>query len=233
MPKVLYLGTDPAHFVCEGEVVHYPVIKLEPVGGACVQEALERYAEFTHLIFTSKNGVRFFYELFAGRSLDGKRIISVGPVTTEALGREGVLEANEASQEGVIALLEREDLCGASLLLPTSKRARPHLREYLKQRGVPFFYCPLYEPVPVLKGPRPQLRAFDAIVFTSPSTVWAFFSLFKTLPDGVVCVAQGEVTQKAIQKLYKKGAGSILILNLETGGRHEAVSTPRSTLRLW
>lgn len=221
MPKILYLGTDPSHCSLEGEIVHYPVIEVVPVGwdDVCVRAARDQFEYFTHVIFTSKNGVRFFLSLFKGCSLEGKRIISVGPVTTEALGREGVITAERTCQEGVIEVLKGEDLLEAYVLMPTSKRARPLLKEFLQERGVSFHLCPLYEPIPSLREPIPSLNAFDVVVFTSPSTVAAFMSSFPTLPIHVRCMAQGELTKRAIQKLYKKRADPILILNSYSGGK--------------
>jgi uroporphyrinogen-III synthase len=52
----------------------------------------------------------------------------------------------------------------------------------------------LYETVAQRVEPVPDLRLFDEIVFTSPSTVDAFFEIFGHIPSGKKIVAIGPVT---------------------------------------
>ena len=56
--------------------------------------------------FTSASSVRFFHE--AAGTLDGPRIVSIGPITSDALrelGREPDVEATEHTPDGVVATL--------------------------------------------------------------------------------------------------------------------------------
>ena len=218
MNKILYLGLDPAHLSLQGVVSHYPVIKIvpKPFDDPHILFAKKVFDQLTHVVFTSKSGVHLFFSLFKGVSLKGKRIFSVGKITTKILLEYGVDRVSTAlreCQEGIIDMLTREDLSAAHFFLPSSKGARPLLRQFLKKKNIPYVFCPLYETKPHIKHPLPNLEEFNSVVFTSPSTVHAFFFSFSFLPNHLKCCAQGEVSKKVIVKLYKKEEDSILILN--------------------
>ena len=59
-----------------------------------------------YLTFASGSAVRFFAE--AAGTLDGPRLVSIGPVTSDALralGREPDVEASEHTPDGLVAAL--------------------------------------------------------------------------------------------------------------------------------
>ena len=218
MDKILYLGLDPSHVPLQGSISHYPVIKIvrKMFDDPRVLLAKKVFDQCTHVIFTSKSGVQIFFTLFKEMSLKDKRIFSVGKITTKILleyGVDRVTTAIHECQEGVIDMLMHEDLAAAHFFLPGSVLARPLLRQFLEEKNIPYVFCPLYETKMNKVHPLPNLEAFDAVVFTSPSTVHAFFSSFRLLPFSLKCIAQGDVTKKVIVKLYKKEEDSILTLN--------------------
>jgi uroporphyrinogen-III synthase len=206
MKRILYLGTDPKEFVCEGEITHYPVIQIVP---RSVKEFLSAYAglnKYTHIIFTSKNGVNVFFTHLEqlNETFSIQQVIAVGSVTASLLIKKGVKNIKipaEETQEGIIALLKTLDLNNAHLFIPTSSLSRPLLCEFLTQNHVTYTTCSIYDTIPCSKDPKPNWEDYDQIVFTSPSTVNAFIAIFGHLPQRSLAI--GPVTQQAIDRLQK------------------------------
>ncbi|NGX45346.1 MAG: hypothetical protein K940chlam2_00495 [Chlamydiae bacterium] len=203
MKRILYLGSDPSHFSPEGELTHYPLIKIVP---CAAKNLFANWLRCTHLILTSKHGVRLFAErLRSGRKKTlGKEIIAVGQVTAYALEKEGLratLVSREETQEGIISLLEKRPPRKSSyFLLPRSSRSRSVLTDYLKAAGYAFEAVDLYDTLLQKPGPIPDLNQFDEIVFTSPSTVKGFQALKLEIPVNMQLTAIGPVTEKVLKK---------------------------------
>jgi uroporphyrinogen-III synthase len=208
--RTLYLGLDPSNYRSSGPLVHYPVIgvALRPID----RSAFDQMALFTHLIFTSKVAVRFFFEVLEQLEierlcLEDKTFIAVGKATAFELKKEGCVArtAEDERQEGVIALLAE---CAFSpdsyLFLPRSARARPFIDRFLEEKGIRFCAYDLYDTFFQAAVPIPDLREVDDIVFTSPSTVEAFHAIFPVMPKEKRVIARGPITQAAIVKLYGK-----------------------------
>ncbi len=74
----------------------------EPLG----REAREAVLGADYATFTSASSARFFHQ--AAGTLDGPRIVSIGPITSEALrtlGREPDVEASDHTPDGLVAAL--------------------------------------------------------------------------------------------------------------------------------
>jgi uroporphyrinogen-III synthase len=190
--RTLYLGID-----APSGVFHYPVIRTERIDSSEFQEALAIWERCTHAIFTSKNGVRHW-----PGNLHGKTIVSIGEATAKEVGGRGVASrvASEATQEGVAALLATLDLDGAFLLYPKSKLARPFLAEYLKAQNLSHYVFDLYDTVFQRPDPVPELSDFDEIIFTSSSTVHAFFQIFSSVPRRIALTPIGPITKKTLEE---------------------------------
>ena len=204
MKKILYLGTSPAQFAGDGHLVHYPVIKIVPRGteNQEVREALEELDAYSHLIFTSKNAVKIFFALVDPSAVKNKFVLAVGKVTALHLEMHGITPnviASEETQEGIIAELQQLDLKNSYIFLPRSQRSRPELVRFLEKQGVRFRTVDLYDTVSQRLEPVPDLKVFDEIVFTSPSTVAAFKEIFGALPRGKKLLAIGPVTEEALK----------------------------------
>ena len=121
--KVLYLGTDPKHFKTQAEVIHYPVISIQPRPFASVQDYFIRLPSYTHLLFTSKNSVKVFcdYLVFLPASLDNKIILAIGTTTAHALRLQGIHVnhlAKNATQEGMVQTLQQLALHNSYIFYP-------------------------------------------------------------------------------------------------------------------
>lgn len=211
---ILYLGTDPSYFPEEGNVIHYPIIRIvpRPLSDPELKRALDDIKEYTHLVFTSKNAVRIFFdnlrELHADLSfLKDKHFIAIGRVTADYLIKEGFspfLTPEDETQEGLLQELSCMDLDDAYVFFPRSSLSRPVLIDFLQQRAIRHQACDLYDTLAHAMEPRPDLSLVDEIVFTSPSTVDAFYYVFGRIPADKKLLVTGPITEEALKKRLSK-----------------------------
>lgn len=208
--KILYLGLDPSRYICEGEVTHIPVIKIVPRPfDQAIKEAFDKMAIYTHVLFTSRSAIPLFLEYavkagYSANELAKKIYIAVGKATAQRLkeyGWEVEHVAQVETAEGVISLCDRLNLKG-HLFFPRSAQGRGLLHDYFKQRKVRFTCIDLYETVPN-EVELPDLNLFDQVVFTSPSTVHAFFSVTDKKIALQKCRGLGPVTQQALKEFFR------------------------------
>jgi len=200
MAKVLYLGTNPENYQYIEGMVHYPIIQTVPL--EVPTHLLDDFPKYTHILFTSKNGVRIFFQAFKG-SLERKQIVAIGKSTAAALLQEGHQPdhvASQESQEGVIELLEAQDLSVAYIFYPRSSLARKNLENFMLERRIRHQICDLYTTVFEKPDPLPDLRQFDEIIFTSPSTVKAFLAAFGSIPPDKKLTSIGPITEEELKK---------------------------------
>lgn len=182
---------------------------------------------FGYTIFTSTNGVRFFFKSAKRhhslqsivRCLSASRLVAIGPSTSNALRKMGaakILTPVKFSSRGILDLLSAHDLKGKRILLPSSNASSPLLKQGLRSRGAEVVQVPVYH----VTIPRDQSSIVelihrilngnvDAVTFTSPSTfrnllhVAERLRLRAALLDGLkmtltVCI--GPTTLKALRK---------------------------------
>lgn len=214
MKTILYLGTDPTQFESrghnQGHLIHYPVIRVvpRPSDHPEVRSAWEDLEDYTHLLFTSKNAVKVFFGHLSQMnmpvsSLHNRTVIAIGAVTAMHLAAGGLPATHisqEETQEGVVRLLQSLNLTDAYLFMPRSSLSRPVLSNYFGEMQIRYQACDLYDTVSQVPALRPNLDEIDEIVFTSPSTVRAFFDIFKVMPKGKKCLAIGPVTAHALKE---------------------------------
>ncbi|MCH9609359.1 MAG: hypothetical protein S4CHLAM45_05000 [Chlamydiales bacterium] len=186
MSGTLYVGLDPSRY--PKKVVHLPLIEIVPISFEV--KAIE---QFSHVLFTSRTAVT----LFCNYCTRDKTYIVVGPATAEKLeeiGCHASYIADPHTGEGVRDLLEK--LTIPRLIFPHAKKARSILPTYLKERG--HLSLPIYDTVFIHYNHPPKLEDFDEIVFTSPSTVDAFLSLYGNIPDRLSCTSIGPITEARV-----------------------------------
>lgn len=199
------------------EVIEIPTIEVRPLFNEKTYETLRNLKNYHWLVFTSENGIRFFFSaLFETgldvRALGGIKIAVIGPATKEALKTYGILPdlmpEKNFTQEGLISAFEKEELSGKRVLYVRARVAREVLSEGLKARGALLEVLPIYETLKPKDSGERLKEAFEkgisAITFTSSSTVENFFELLKErdlfLPEGVVLASIGPVTSASIRK---------------------------------
>jgi uroporphyrinogen III methyltransferase/synthase len=171
-----------------GEPVEFPVIQLRaptrPEALARLDEALRSLPEYDWLLFTSVNGVDYFFRRMLELSLDirrlaGIRIGAVGPKTAEALRQRGLIAEALPMQyqaDALAAALQPLVAPGQRVLLPAADIAKDTLPKALKAMGLEVTEVDAYENVISLEGGEEALellrqRAIHVVTFTSSSTV--------------------------------------------------------------
>lgn len=216
MKNILYLGTDPQRFWQQHpdcRVIHYPVIAITPrsIDDPDLIQAYRDLRPYTHLLFTSKNAVRIFFEHLAilgcdKNHLSDKTWIAIGTSTAHHLrmyDQRVDLIASLETQEGLIEEFQRLCLKDAYFLYPRSSISRPVLTAFFHEKNIRYKAFDLYDTHIHHMEPLPDLHSIDEIVFTSPSTVKAFMQIFGSLPQHVCLHAIGPITAKMLRTFKK------------------------------
>lgn len=212
MPKrILYLGLDPAHYIHQGKLTHWPIIQIvpRPLSDCSVQEAFNNFPCYTHVIVTSKSTVSIMQDYLSELGMDlkiwaQKITIAVGQTTAKHLRNCGINEIKIASKEmaeGVIDELKQLPLKDAHVFWPHSAQARSLIKDFLLEQKICHTTCPLYDSQVRNHPDLPCLENFDEIVFTSPSTVHAFLHIFGSFPPHAKLVAIGPITANCLKNL--------------------------------
>ena len=216
--RILYLGLDPSNYRTDGSVTHWPIIQIvpRPLTDPLLVDALFQFPHYTHVVVTSKSTVsilhRHLVSLGMERLWKDKITLALGKVTAshlETIDIHPFKIAEEETGEGVVRMLESLSCETSFLFLPQSSQARPLIRQFLVERKIRHLACPLYDPIPHTTYPLPRLEEFTEIVFTSPSTVDAFWKVFGPPPPFLVLKTIGPVTARHLAaKLapHKRGA---------------------------
>ena len=197
--------------------IHFPTIRIvAPESWTACDNALAQLHTYQWMIFTSANGVRFFFEHLRTsgrdiRDLKGIRLCTIGPATAEAIEKMGLpvdLVPNEYISEGIVRAFENVNLQGAKVLLPRAEQARDVIPEGLTRLGARVDVVTVYRTINSGREKK-ELDGFlnngevDVITFTSPSTVANFMEIMGqdfVLPQAVKIAAIGPVTAAAAGK---------------------------------
>jgi len=191
------------------QCLEFPTIEVvPPTDWAPLDRAINRLKDYDWVVFTSVNGVRFFFHRLEQqgedvRALRGLRIGAIGPKTAAAVAERGLqldLVPSEYRAEAVIDALGREEVRGKKFLLPRAAKAREILPEKLNEMGARVDVVSAYETIrPPGKGEevRRLLQKGDiaCVTFTSSSTVENFAAMF---PDEDLVSLVGHATVACI-----------------------------------
>ena len=202
------------------ECLEYPTIVIEPpLDWSDLDTALNHMDHYSWLIFTSVNGVKFFFDrLFAldkdVRILRNIQTAAIGPATAEELHRFGLkcdILPDSYRAESVVSAFENVDVAGQNILLPRAAEARPILPEELTKMGARVHEIAVYHTQPVSDHAdrlveELETKSIDIITFTSSSTVSNFKSLlpvdrFSELINGVTIASIGPITTETAERL--------------------------------
>ena len=193
--------------------ISFPTVEVrEPGSWGSLDRALEAIDQYDWLIFTSVNGVRYFFQRYFRhhpdiRQLKGVRIAAIGPAT-----RRAVCDFNLAvdtlpsdyQAEGLVESLRGKVVKGARVLLPRARVAREVLPSQLRRQGARVDVVEAYRTGPpdnaqsrwaqVLQEAAPHM-----VVFTSSSTVTNLAGLSRPRPlaeslQGVAVACIGPIT---------------------------------------
>ena len=169
-----------------GNAIEFPTIKIVPINEAACDEKVKCLTDYSHIIFTSINGVEIFFDSLTrcgkdARAFGNLHITAIGEGTKNALLARG-LQADfvpdkyvgEELVSGLVPLLNKD----SRVLIPRSKNARIYVVEELSK------ICPVdevqsYETIRedhATVDPLAMLnnKEIDYITFTSSTTVQFF-----------------------------------------------------------
>jgi uroporphyrinogen III methyltransferase/synthase len=191
--------------------IAFPTISItEPADWSELDRALSELENYNWLIFTSANGVHFFFERLRQkgrdiRDLKGIKIGCIGPATARQIEDRGIrvdLVPDEFIAEGLLRSFASMNLSGKKILIPRAFRARDILPEGLKNQGASVDVVTAYQTIQSGRK-KEELSAYidagevNVITFTSSSTVTNFVEIMGEsfiLPLNVKIACIGPVT---------------------------------------
>jgi len=167
------------------KVIEVPAIKIiPPADFAPLDKAINELATYNWLVFTSVNGVSFFYErLFKAckdsRALSHLKIAAIGSETAAALNTKGLyadIVPSAYKAEDLAKAMASQIKQGDKILLARAKIAREILPETLRSLGAIVDIVNAYETVTDCPNREILIAALknkevDLVTFTSSSTV--------------------------------------------------------------
>jgi uroporphyrinogen III methyltransferase/synthase len=202
------------------QCIEIPTIQIvPPEETAPLINSIENIKDYDWLIFTSVNGVKFFFDALFDmghdvRILGHLKFACIGPVTKERLKTyciiSDILPASYRA-ESVIDAFSTVKIKGKKILLPRAKQARTVLPKELTKMGAIVDDIAAYETRLNTDGKEDLMSLLknseiDAITFTSSSTVSNFMSQIesksvKKLLKNVVIASIGPITSDTARSL--------------------------------
>lgn len=172
------------------EVIELPLIKVsKDVNLHTLAECFQELTQYEWLVFTSVNGVKYFFEEFHRvfddiRSIGMVRIAVVGEATAAAVREQHLrvdLQPKKATAEELAKeLTSRESMDSAKVLVVTGNKNREVIIEQLNEARAIVDQLPVYRTEETDLAADPLAGEFrskgaDAILFASPSAAQSFF----------------------------------------------------------
>lgn len=197
--------------------IMFPTISIVPPESCDdLDRAVDSIESYDWIVFTSANGVRFFFDRLKTRRRDirdlrGIRICTIGPASASVMEGYGLtvdIIPGDYISEGVVDAFREHDMDGKRVLLPRAETARDVIPEGLAEMGARVDVVTAYRTVTSKEDPAELFdlidqNKVDVITFTSPSTVRGFVEIVgrkRKLPPSVRIACIGPVTAKAAEK---------------------------------
>jgi len=180
-------------------VIELPLIRVsKDVDLNILAEVFQGIGGYEWIIFTSVNGVKYFFEEFERvfddvRAFGLMRIAVVGEATAAAIRekhlRVEVQPKKASAAELAKALITREGMDSAKVLVVTGNRNRETLVEKLEEARAIVDCLPVYKTEEADLAADPVAADFrakgaDAVLFASPSAAQSFFDQANSLKLG-------------------------------------------------
>jgi uroporphyrinogen III methyltransferase/synthase len=197
-----------------------PTIKVvPPEDWGPLDTAIDDLGTYDWLVFTSVNGVSFFFERLFEKGMDVRtlkdvRTAAIGPATAKRLGDFGLksdIVPETYQAESVVEAFAKESMQGKRVLLPRAREARPILPVELKNMGALVDEIAAYQTQQAGENKdvlikRLEEGSVDIVTFTSSSTVKNFKALlpahrFESLIQGVTVASIGPITSDTAREL--------------------------------
>ncbi|MEA1971146.1 MAG: uroporphyrinogen-III C-methyltransferase [Thermodesulfobacteriota bacterium] len=198
-------------------VISFPTIRIVPPEDySDLDRAIENIEKYHWIVFTSANGVRFFFERFCKlrndiRDLKGIKICTIGPATRDRVEGYNIrvdMVPEEYISDGVVEAFRGMDVAGANVLLPRAEIAGNIIPGGLSELGANVDVATAYKTVNSGEAGETIKELMDSgkidvITFTSPSTVTNFMDIIgneTTIPNHIKIACIGPVTENACRK---------------------------------
>ncbi|WP_338031131.1 uroporphyrinogen-III C-methyltransferase [Desulfonema limicola] len=185
-----------------------------------LDSAIENLSSYDWIVFTSVNGVKFFFNrLFENgkdvRVLHHIKTAAIGPVTAQRLrdfGLNSDIIPKSFRAESIIEAFKDQDIKGRKILLPRAEEARPILPVELTEMGADVDEITTYCTIQAGENAETMITqlnegSIDMVTFTSSSTVKNFKALLpenqdlKKLMQGVTIASIGPITTDTAKEL--------------------------------
>jgi uroporphyrinogen III methyltransferase/synthase len=203
-----------------GELIEFPTIEIvPPLSWEELDQAIDRLPSYHWVIFTSVNGVDFFWRRLSERMKKPQipstlKFCAIGPATAGQLQERGIrvdYTPKEFVAEAILQGFEKMAIRGKRVLLARVKQARDILPKGLRTLGAEVEVVEAYRTVKPRGGARGLKNILangqvDAITFTSSSTVNHFVELLKKekvekLLKGIAIACIGPITAQTAEGL--------------------------------
>ncbi len=184
-----------------------------------LDDAIKGIDQYQWLVFTSVNGVQFFFDRLFGQGLDSRALgnmktAAIGPSTAKRLLDYGIntdILPDTYQAESVVEAFAEVPVKGQNVLLPRAKEARAVLPVELRRMGAEVDEIVAYQTLQASDGQSELLDALrngtiDMVTFTSSSTVRNFMAL---LPENEVEELMRDVTVACIGPITADTAKSL------------------------
>ena len=202
------------------ECIQCPTIQVgPPPDWAGLDKAIQTLDQYDWIVFTSVNGVGFFFRRLFENGLDTRALghvktATIGPATADRLMRWGLksdIIPKSYRAESVVAAFAATPVNGRKILLPRAMEARSVLPEELTRMGAMVNEVTAYETRQAENSAsdliaRLAAGTIDMITFTSSSTVKNFYRLLPPervdrLMAGVSVASIGPITSQTARDL--------------------------------
>lgn len=202
------------------ECLECPTIKVvPPEDWGPLDTVIDNLGTYDWLVFTSVNGVSFFFDRLYQkdkdvRAIKGMRTAAIGPATAKRLrdfGLKSDIIPETYQAESIVEAFKKEAMEGKKVLLPRAKEARPVLPEELRKLGAIVDEIVAYQTEQERENmdtliKRLEEGSINLLTFTSSSTVRNFKALlpaerFKSLIEGVTVASIGPITTDTAREL--------------------------------
>jgi len=198
-------------------VISFPTIRIEPPEDYDdLDRAIKNIEKYQWIVFTSANGVRFFFDRFRElrndiRDLKGIKMCTIGPATRARVEGYGIrvdLVPEEYVSDSVVEAFRGISVAGANILLPRAEIAGDIIPDGLSEMGAHVDVATAYRTTGSGEDGETIRELMnsgkvDVITFTSPSTVINFMDIIgkeTPIPNHIKIACIGPVTENACRK---------------------------------
>jgi uroporphyrinogen III methyltransferase/synthase len=208
-PKIFLPGTHPEKYANLGHIVHRPMIKLLPLDDySNADPTLKKLSSFDWLVFTSTNGVKFFFQRLNQIGLDARalapaKVAAMGKTTAEMLKDHGIIPDLTPKLESTAGLLDEFQKIGIknkNFLLVRPQNPTSQLPDDLKNLNAKVSQVIVYKNVTIKPDRDIDFEHIDQLLFTSASTVRAFFENYSQIPSHIEILCLGQPTLDETKK---------------------------------